>query len=91
MTVSCSRTIRKCKWSSHYNNYCNKIHFQFLVAVNLSAGSYGSNDLPPVLAGLQCMTGLEGSFSNCTPINGALLMNCNSTLAAAVSCEPVIG
>lgn len=59
------------------------------MARNLSAGSYGYNNLPPVLAGLQC-TGREGSFSNCTPINGDLLSSCNYTEAAAVACEPVI-
>lgn len=58
------------------------------MAVNLTAGSYGNNSLPPVLAGLRC-TGREGSFSNCTPINGNLLQSCSAV--AAVACEPVIG
>ncbi|XP_019854703.1 PREDICTED: uncharacterized protein LOC109583711, partial [Amphimedon queenslandica] len=68
---------------------CSLAGFNHDLARNLSAGSYGYNNLPPVLAGLQC-TGREGSFSNCTPINGDLLSSCNYTQAAAVACEPVI-
>ena len=60
------------------------------MAQNLTAGLYGGNSYPPVLAGLQC-NGAEGSFSNCTPINGDLLNSCTSQQAAAVACEPVIG
>ena len=62
----------------------------FIVAQNLTAGLFGGNSYPPVLAGLQC-NGAEGSFSNCTPINGDLLNSCTSQQAAAVACEPVIG
>ena len=60
------------------------------MAQNLTAGLYGGNSYPPVLAGLQC-NGAEGSFSNCTPINGDLLNSCPSEQTAAVACEPVIG
>lgn len=58
------------------------------MAVNLTAGLYGNGTLPPILAGLQCGTGREGSFSNCSLINGEV---CTPSLAAAVSCEPLIG
>ena len=59
------------------------------MARNLSYGSYGYNSYPPVLAGLQC-TGREGSFSNCTPINGEALASCGINQTAAVACEPII-
>ena len=64
-------------------------YFEFLVAMNLTAGRYGYNSYPPVLAGLQC-TGREGSFSNCTPINGEALASCGINQTAAVACEPII-
>ena len=64
-------------------------YFEFLVARNLSYGSYGYNSYRPVLAGLQC-TGREGSFSNCTPINGEALDSCGINQTAAVACEPII-
>ena len=57
--------------------------------MNLTAGRYGYNSYPPVLAGLQC-TGREGSFSNCTPINGEALRSCGINETAAVACEPII-
>ena len=47
------------------------------MAQNLTAGLYGGNFYPPVLAGLQC-NGAEGSFSDCTTINGDLLNSCPS-------------
>ena len=68
------------------NNY---MYFEFIVAVNLTTGLYGYNSYPPVLAGLQC-TGREGSFSNCTPINGEALASCGINQTAAVACEPII-
>jgi hypothetical protein len=67
---------------------CQLAGFNHDRAVNVSAGMYGGNGFPPVLAGLRCATGREGSFSNCTPINGDLLSSCN--ISAAVYCEPLI-
>ena len=54
--------------------------------MNLTAGRYGYNSYPHVLAGLQC-TGREGSFSNCSPINGEALRSCgiNQTAIKLIS------